>query len=106
MMRKAKVSMYGKEAGVLIEHSRTKYTFQYLSDYTGEPISLTMPVREEKYIYDSFPPFFEGLLPEGYNRNQLLRLRKIDAKDYFTMLMYLGQDVVGATTITEIADHG
>ena len=105
MMRKAKVSMHGKEAGVLTEHSRTKYTFQYLSDYSGEPVSLTMPVREEQYSYDFFPPFFEGLLPEGYNRNQLLLLRKIDAKDYFAMLMYLGQDVVGATTITEIIDH-
>jgi serine/threonine-protein kinase HipA len=104
MMRKAKVSMHGKEAGVLIEHSRTKYTFQYLSDYSAEPISLTMPVREELYVYDSFPPFFEGLLPEGYNKNQLLRLRKIDAKDYFSLLMYLGQDVVGATTITENID--
>lgn len=97
--------MYGKEAGVLIEHSRNMYTFQYLSDYSGEPISLTMPVREEQYIYDSFPPFFEGLLPEGYNRNQILRLRKIDSKDCFSLLMYLGQDVVGATTITEILDN-
>ena len=105
-MRKAKVAMHGKEAGVLIEHSRTKYTFQYLSGYMGEPISLTMPIKEEQYVYDSFPPFFEGLLPEGYNRNQLLRLRKIDAQDHFSILMYLGQDVIGATTITEIIDNG
>ena len=104
-MRKAKVCMHGHDAGVLIEHARNKYSFQYFASYSGEPISLTMPVKEEHYIYGSFPPFFEGLLPEGYNRNQLLTLRKIDADDYFSMLMYLGQDVVGATTITELKEN-
>lgn len=104
-MRKAKISMYGKEAGFLIEHSKIKYSFQYVADYLGEPISLTLPVRAEVYVFDSFPTFFEGLLPEGYNRHQLLKLRKIDANDYFSMLVYLGKDVVGATTITELIEH-
>lgn len=104
-MRRAKVTVHGVFAGVLNEYSKVKYTFQYNPGYTGEPVSLTMPVREEEYFYDSFPPFFEGLLPEGYNRNQLVQLRKIDASDYFSMLMYLGADVVGSTTVTEIFDE-
>lgn len=104
-MRKAKVLMHGKEAGTLIEHTHAEYTFQYVPHYAGEPVSLTMPVRQEPYVFKGFPPFFEGLLPEGYNRDQLLRHRKMDANDYFSMLAYLGQDVVGAVTIIEIADH-
>lgn len=104
-MRKAKVNMYENEAGILLEYSRTHYAFQYLPNYHGDPISLTMPVKEEPYIYDKFPPFFEGLLPEGYNKNQLLSLRKIDERDYFSILMYIGQDVVGATTISEITNN-
>lgn len=104
-MRKAKVYMFEKEAGILTEYSKTKYEFQYLLDYNSVPISLTMPVRAEPYNYDSFPPFFEGLLPEGYNRNLLHRLRKIDEKDYFSVLMYIGEDVVGAATIKEIINN-
>lgn len=94
--------MHEMEAGILTEYSNARYSFQYVANYQGEPISLTMPVQAEPYTFSTFPTFFEGLLPEGYNRDQLLRLRKIDAKDFFSMLMYLGQDVVGATTISEL----
>ena len=94
--------MYDKEAGILTENSSQNYSFQYLPAYTGEPISLTMPVRHEAYLFNGFPPFFEGLLPEGYNKTQLLKMRKIDSGDYFSQLIYIGEDVVGAVTITEI----
>lgn len=96
--------MHEQEAGLLIEYSRKHYTFAYLPDYHGEPISLTMSNKKEVYTYNCFPPYFEGLLPEGFNREQLLRLRKIDAADYFSLLMYIGTDVVGAATISEITD--
>lgn len=102
-MRKAKVSMHEKEAGVLTEFSKSHYTFEYVANYQGEPVSLTLPVQSEPYTFSTFPTFFEGLLPEGYNRDQLLIMRKMDAEDYFSMLMYLGQDVVGAATISEIS---
>jgi serine/threonine-protein kinase HipA len=31
-----------------------------------------------------FPPFLEGLLPEGYNLEALLRALKIDRNDHFS----------------------
>ena len=101
-MKRANVYMQNIAAGVLTEHSKNNYTFVYNSDYKNAPISLTMPVKEEIYYYDKFPPFFEGLLPEGFNLTQLLRLRKIDSNDYFSQLMYIGKDVIGAVTIIEI----
>ena len=59
-MRKAKVLVNGCLAGYLVEHERGKrYSFSYLEDYSGPPVSLTMPRDEDFYEYDHFPPFFE-----------------------------------------------
>lgn len=103
-MKRANIYIHNTTAGILTEHSKTKYTFEYDDNYIGEPVSLTMPIKADPYYYDEFPPFFEGLLPEGFNLMQLLRLRKIDKNDYFSQLMYVGTDVIGAVTIKEIHD--
>lgn len=98
-MRKAIVKLYNMPAGVLIEQDKS-YVFTYLPDYTGEPISLTMPVRKEAYEFVQFPPFFDGLLPEGLQLEGLLKTHKIDKSDYFSQLIAAGADLVGAVTIT------
>jgi serine/threonine-protein kinase HipA len=97
-MRKARVLINCNEAGALTE-SDGLFCFQYLPDYQGESISLTMPVRREPYCYNTFPPFFDGLLPEGIQLDGLLRSNKIDKQDYFSQLFAVGGDLVGAITI-------
>ena len=77
------------------------YTFQYLPTYQGSPVSLTMPCRLEPYIYKTFPPFFDGLLPEGYQLEGLLRLSKIDRQDYMAQLAAIGNDMVGTVTVKD-----
>ncbi len=68
-MRKAKVYLNGVEAGILGEITLCKdYVFEYLEDYRGLPISHTMPTNQQVYSFDSFPPFFDGLLPGGIIR--------------------------------------
>lgn len=57
------------------------YRFEYTPEYTGPPISLTMKVRTEPYLFEGFPPFFDGLLPEGAQLEALLRLHKLDRDD-------------------------
>ena len=99
-MRKADVFMHGVHAGVLKEITpRTAFQFIYDADYGGPPVSLTTPVRPEPYAYDTFPPFLEGLLPEGYNLEALLRALKIDRQDLFSQLLAVGMDMVGAVTV-------
>ncbi len=100
-MRKARVFVNGIDAGVLTETANDKYTVSYYSDYRGAPISLTMPLSQKTYEFDVFPPFFEGLLPEGNMLEALLRQYKLDKNDYFGQLMKVGRDVVGAVTIEE-----
>ena len=60
-----------------------------------------MPISEEKYEFLSFPPFFDGLLPEGMMLEGLLRQLKIDKNDYFSQLIAVGNDMVGAVTVLE-----
>ena len=83
----------------MLTESENDYCFQYLPGYAGHPVSLTMPVRFEPYCFNTFPPFFDGLLPEGIQLDGLLRTRKIDKHDYFSQLLAVGEDVVGAVTI-------
>ncbi|MFO7729257.1 MAG: HipA N-terminal domain-containing protein [Spirochaetia bacterium] len=103
--KKAEVYMGEVRAGILTEEKETGlYSFSYLPDYTGPPISLTMPVRREPYVFIEFPPFFDGLLPEGIQLESLLRRRKIDRKDYFSQLLAVGSDMVGAVTVYPLED--
>ncbi len=98
-MRKALVSFNQVPAGILIEQDSHHYRFEYLRDYTGPAISLTMPVSQSRYEFNEFPAFFEGLLPEGQRLEAFLHHAKINRQDYFTQLVTLGADMVGAVTV-------
>ncbi|MCH9763118.1 MAG: HipA N-terminal domain-containing protein [Gammaproteobacteria bacterium] len=101
-MRKARVLLNGIEAGILENFEGEQYTFTYHTDYHDSPVSLTMPLTNKMYTFNAFPPFFEGLLPEGVMLEALLRKYKIDKNDYFQQLIKVGQEVVGAVTIEEL----
>ncbi len=102
-MRKAKVLVDAVPAGELQEVSRNKhYRFIYFKDYQGPSVSLEMPTTQLIYDYDQFPPFFEGLLPEGIMLEGLLRYGKIDRHDLFSQLVSVGHDLVGNVTVEDI----
>ncbi len=102
-MRRAEVSMHGMPAGILEEiEVGKKYRFTYLENYKGPPVSLTMAVEEKKFVFDRFPPYFDGLLPEGLLLEGLLKQCKIDKLDYLGQLIAVGNDLVGAVTVQEI----
>ena len=101
-MKKADVFMHGIPAGILEEHEAGKrYKFAYVEDYQGAPVSLTMPIGIKEFFFDSFPPFFDGLLPEGLLLEGLLKQRKIDKYDYLSQLIAVGNELVGAVTVQE-----
>ena len=100
-MRKARVFVKGIEAGILEEQPNKHYQFSYHASYHNEPVSLTMPTTQTTYEFNHFPPFFDGLLPEGIMLEALLRKYKLDKHDYFGQLLATGQDLVGAVTLEE-----
>ncbi len=99
-MRKAKIYNHGILAGELVElELKKRYRFNYSDNYDGDPISLSMQVKEKEFVYETFPPFFEGLLPEGVMLSSLLRIAKLDADDLFAQLVYVGEDLIGSVTV-------
>lgn len=104
-MRKAKIFVKGIEAGILTELKRgTEYVFEYLDGYDGIEVSRTMPTKVKVYKYDEFPPFFDGLLPEGIQLEGLLKIKKIDKNDYFSQLIAVGEEMVGVVTVKEVIE--
>ncbi len=102
-MRQAKVYVNNHEAGVLSEYeSGSSYGFEYREDYSGAPVSLTLPLNQKTYMFSVFPPFFDGLLPEGYQLEGLLKTGKIDRNDLFTQLLAVGEDMVGNVTVKDL----
>jgi serine/threonine-protein kinase HipA len=101
-MRTAKVFVCGIEAGSFSEVLLEKeYRFEYKAGYSGYPVSLTMPVTRKLFVFNSFPPFFDGLLPEGNQLEGLLIQGKVDRNDLFSQLVMVGNDMVGAVTVKE-----
>lgn len=99
-MKKAKIFVNNVLAGELEEIQKEKhYRFIYLKNYQGPSVSLEMPTSQMTYDYDRFPPFFEGLLPEGMMLEGLLRQTKIDRKDLISQLIAVGGDLIGNVTV-------
>lgn len=103
-MKRASVFVHGVKAAYFREKDFRNYEIEYLEDYNGEPVSLTLPVRKEIYFFEDFPAFFEGLLPEGVQLEALLKQKKIDEKDFFKQILAVGEDLVGAVNVVEAFD--
>jgi serine/threonine-protein kinase HipA len=102
MERCAMIHQHGRFAGVLKSAERGGWTFRYESDYDGPPVSLTLPVREDVYVFPEFPAFLDGLLPEGPQLEALLRNHKIDRQDTFRQLVTVGEDLIGSLSVQEL----
>lgn len=99
-MHAANVFVNGHLAGQLQEVERgAHYRFVYADGYNGSSVSLEMPLSKHVYEFDRFPPFFEGVLPEGMMLEGLLRRTKIDRDDLLSQLIAVGGDLVGDVTI-------
>ncbi len=99
-MRSAQVYVHDVLAGAL-EEDGGRWFVRYVADYDGPPISLRLPVAGRTFAFDSLPPFFDGLLPEGIMLEGLLRTCKLDRHDYLGQLISVGEDLVGAVTVRE-----
>lgn len=99
-MKKARVFVDDSFAGYLIEVQQGReYEFQYVENYSGTPVSLTLPTTQITYHFDRFPTFFEGFLPEGMMLEGLLMKTKIEKDDLFEQLLFVGKELVGNVTV-------
>lgn len=103
IMKLALVYQQDQLAGRLEARDDGTYRFTYDDAFCGEPVSLTMPTRQQVWEFSRFPAPFEGLLPEGVQLDALLRLRKLDRNDLFGQLLAVGRDVVGSLRIEAVS---
>ena len=107
-MKKAKVYMYDSVAGILIENDEGfhfTYKAQYLESANSEPVSLTLPLREETYSSKILFPFFDGLIPEGWLLDIAISNWKLDERDRMSILLATCMDCIGAVSIEEIKEE-
>lgn len=92
----------------LLTKKQNSYEFVYDNNYLlnpdAMPISLAMPLREEKFETKDLFPFFDGLLPEGWLLDLTCAVAKIDKNDKFRLLMHTGEDPVGAISLRPLED--
>ena len=94
-------------AGTLKE-TDSGYSFIYDSDYlesqNATAVSLTLPMQEDPHTSKTLFSFFDGLIPEGWLLNMVIRNWKIDRKDRFGLLLVACKDPIGNVRIKEVQE--
>jgi serine/threonine-protein kinase HipA len=104
-MRSGQVFYKNESAGKLSQLDNGHFIFQYdeqwLSDSSKPSISLTLPKINKEYQSATLFPFFFNLIPEGVNKRLICSKKRIDADDYFGILLEVaGGDTIGAVKIS------
>jgi len=101
-MKKALIYFRDILAGRLAE-TEDGYEFQYETTYLArpqaEPISLTLPLREEAYQSPLLFPFFDGLIPEGWLLDVAMRNTDISILDRMSLVLLCCKDCIGAVSV-------
>lgn len=96
--RRARVLFDEEVAGRLEETEQGvvfTYDFDWLAREDAQPVSLTLPLRDEPYLSDGPHPFFLGLLPEGWLLGISIEALKLEPDDAFGLVLQLCRDCVG-----------
>jgi len=90
-----------RHVGCLMRSSSGAYQFQYSEKWLNWdmnfPISLSLPVREDRYIGEPVVNVFENLLPDHDDIRRRIATRVgAPGTDAFSMLSKIGRDCIGA----------
>ncbi len=107
MMRKGKVLMFDRVAGVIEETEAGTFRFTYDQTYLTTkppppPISLCLPLRDSVYESKTLFPFFDGLIPEGWLLDIAVRNWKLNPRDRMGLLLEACGDCIGAVSVVRI----
>lgn len=96
-----RVLLNGREVGMLSRASSGAIDFQYGREWldwdSAIPVSLSLPLREDRYIGDRVIAVFENLLPDNKPiRDRVAARVKAAGTDAYSLLSKIGRDCVGA----------
>jgi serine/threonine-protein kinase HipA len=100
--KRGKVFIEKTFAGI-IEQREGLYSFTYDEEYlkssNPKPVSLTLPLRKERYEQKTMIPFFDGLIPEGWLLNIITDNWKINPRDRMGLLLLACKDCIGDVSV-------
>lgn len=79
------------------------YDFTWLEDGATPPISRSLPKRDAPFSQNECIPFFDGLLPEGGQRNLIALIHGVSKNNAYSLLEAIGGEVAGALTFLPLA---
>jgi serine/threonine-protein kinase HipA len=89
-------------AGYLVQDDGGQMSFQYdqswLSKAGSTALSVSLPLRQERFAAKECRGFFGGILPEESKREIIARNLGISAKNDYAMLERIGGECAGAVT--------
>jgi serine/threonine-protein kinase HipA len=106
------VFLNGRLVGRLRRQASAAIDFQYDEDWLGWeqafPVSLSLPLREDRFIGDPVIAVFDNLLPDNDQiRRRLAERVRAGGYDAYSLLAAVGRDCVGALQfLPEGADPG
>jgi len=99
------VRLNGKFIGILGQNTMGDMIFTYNSD-VSQPLSLSLPIKEEPYIGTVCKAYFGGLLPES-DKTRIAIGQKfgINPNNDFSLLRAIGNDCAGAVSFNDPDDE-
>ncbi len=105
--RKAFVYVREEFAGTLRE-TDYGYSFSYDEEYLrsdmAAAVSLTLPLQSEEFRSKTLFSFFDGLIPEGWLLDIVIKNWKLSYKDRFGLLLAACKDPIGCVSIRSDLD--
>ena len=111
IVRSLDVYLHGHVAGRLVLRDSGLTSFLYVHTWLARPdavpLSLSLPLREERFVHRDCMPFFSGVLPEGRSRQLISRILGVSETNDFALLERIGGECAGAVRLLpEGTPHG
>lgn len=107
-MRRGRVFYNDIPTGIITETDDGEYTFRYddqfVINYPGKFITMTMPVAEKVYTDKRLFSFFDGLIPEGWLLDIAVENWKINRNDRMGLLLACCRSCIGAVHVEPMSD--
>jgi serine/threonine-protein kinase HipA len=104
--RRAAILFEETPAGIIEEYEggyRFIYDETYRTNIHSQPVSLTLPLDQQRYESPTLFSFFDGLIPEGWLLEIALKTWKLDRRDRFGLLLSVCKDPIGAVSVEAIS---
>src|SRR5258708_27128143 len=95
------VYLNGRLVGELRRQSSGAIDFQYAAEWlawsNAIPVSVSLPLREDRYVGDPVVAVFDNLLPDNDDtRRRIAERAQAGGADAYSLLGAIGRDCVGA----------